>query len=78
MNYAKDFLFVNNKNTQTTTFVDVINKFVIYFENNINVNFFERVVENFDKLIENIFSFLKAATINFRQLKKFLQFQTFR
>ena len=68
INYAKKFLFANSRNTQTTTFVDVINKFVIYFERNIDVNLFEFVVENFDKLTENAFSFLKKATINFRLL----------
>ena len=82
INYAKNFLFASNKNTQTTTFVNIINKFVIYFKNNINVNFFELVVENFselivenfDKLIKNVFSFFKNATFNFQQLKKFFQF----
>ena len=49
--YAKKLLFANNKNTQTTTFVDVINKFVIYFENNIDINFFKFVVEDFNELI---------------------------
>ena len=71
MNYAKNFLLVNSKNIQTTMFVNVINKFVIYFKNNIDVNFFEFVVENFDKLIKNVFSFFKDATIDFRQLKFF-------
>ena len=69
MCYAKNFLFANNKNTQTITFVNVINKFVIYFESDVNVNFFELIVENFDKLIKNVFSFFKdATTINFRLL----------
>ena len=62
-------MFVNNKNTQTTTFFNVINKFVIYFENDVDVNLFKLIVEDFDKLIENVFLFLKdATTINFRLL----------
>ena len=76
--YAKNFLFASSRNIQTTTFVNVINKFVIHFENNININLFEFVVENFnelivenfDKLTENVFSFFKNATIDFRRLKK--------
>ena len=69
MCYAKNFLLANDKNTQITTFVDVINKFVIYFESDINVNFFKLIIENFDKLIKNVFLFFKdATTINFRLL----------